>query len=62
VTAIAISLRNLETSSFTTDDLADVTTLAAYWDTLGWVYFKRGDLDAQKNTLRRRGCLGSTVR
>jgi len=44
VESIAISLRNLEASSFTTDDLRDVSALAAYWDTLGWVYFQRGDL------------------
>ncbi|HEY0367166.1 MAG TPA: tetratricopeptide repeat protein, partial [Pyrinomonadaceae bacterium] len=58
VTSIAISLRNLETSSFTTDDLADVTTLAAYWDTLGWVHFKRGDLDSAEKYIKAAWVLG----
>ncbi|HEU4836562.1 MAG TPA: tetratricopeptide repeat protein, partial [Pyrinomonadaceae bacterium] len=52
VTSIAISLRNLETSNFTIDDLDDVASLAAYWDTLGWVYFRRSDLDSAEKYLK----------
>jgi tetratricopeptide (TPR) repeat protein len=52
VTSIAISLRNLETSNFTTDELGDVASLAAYWDTLGWVYFRRGDLDSAEKYIK----------
>jgi hypothetical protein len=39
-------LRNVEAANLTIDDLRGVTSLAAYWDTLGWVYFQRGDIDA----------------
>jgi tetratricopeptide (TPR) repeat protein len=46
VTTIATDLRNLEAGNLTIDDLHDVSSLAAYWDTLGWVYFQKGDLDA----------------
>jgi tetratricopeptide (TPR) repeat protein len=52
VTSIAISLRNFETSNFTTDDLGNVASLAAYWDTLGWVYFRRGDLDTAEKYIK----------
>jgi tetratricopeptide (TPR) repeat protein len=52
VTSVAVSLRNLEASSFTSDDLEDVSSLAMYWDTLGWVYFKRGDLDSAEKYLK----------
>lgn len=45
VTSVATSLRNLEAGNLTIDDLRKVASLAAYWDTLGWVYFQKGDLD-----------------
>jgi len=45
VTTTATALRNLEAANLTIDDLSDVASLAAYWDTLGWVYFQKGDLD-----------------
>jgi len=34
------------------DDLYDVASLAAYWDTLGWVYFKKGDLDTAEKYIK----------
>ena len=52
VTSVANSLRNVETSTLTLDDLRNVSSLAAYWDTLGWVYFKKGDLDAAEKYLK----------
>jgi tetratricopeptide (TPR) repeat protein len=52
VSSIAINLRNLETSDFTTDDLGNVASFAASWDTLGWVYFKRGDLDSAEKYIK----------
>ena len=52
VTSMAISLRNLETSNFTIDDLRSVSSLAAFWDTLGWVYFQRGDLDSAEKYIK----------
>ena len=42
--AVQISLARL-----TTYDLRRMSNLASYWDTLGWVYFRQGDLEkAQK--------------
>jgi len=40
---------NVKLSSLDMDDLAHASKLAAYWDTLGWVHFKMGNLeDAHK--------------
>src|SRR6185503_12609331 len=36
----------------TMEDLRQVGSLAAYWDTLGWVYFQRGDLDAAEKYVK----------
>lgn len=52
VTTVAASLRNLETANLTLDDLANVASLAAYWDTLGWVYFQKGDLDSAEKYIK----------
>ena len=45
VTDVATELRNARLEQLTTDDLASVRNLAAYWDTLGFVHFKKGNLD-----------------
>jgi tetratricopeptide (TPR) repeat protein len=45
VTSIANNLRNVEAANLTIEDLGNVSSLTAYWDTLGWVYFQKGDLD-----------------
>ncbi|HEX2271643.1 MAG TPA: tetratricopeptide repeat protein, partial [Pyrinomonadaceae bacterium] len=45
VATMATSLRSLEAGNLTIEDLRNVASLAAYWDTLGWVYFQKGDLD-----------------
>ncbi len=42
VSAVSTQLRNIDLDDV---DLDDVTSLAAYWDTLGWVHFKKGNLD-----------------
>ncbi|HEU4932507.1 MAG TPA: DUF3857 domain-containing protein [Pyrinomonadaceae bacterium] len=52
VTTTAIALRNVETSGLKLDDLYYVDSLAVYWDTLGWVYFQKGDLDTAERYLR----------
>jgi tetratricopeptide (TPR) repeat protein len=44
VTAIANALRNLTLDQLSDRDLALVSELDANWDTLGWVYFARGDM------------------
>lgn len=46
VASIATELRNVEAANLTIEDLNNVSSLAAYWDTLGWVHFQKGDLDA----------------
>jgi tetratricopeptide (TPR) repeat protein len=45
VTAVATDLRNVELEALTMENLGDVSSLAAYWDTLGWVHFQKGNID-----------------
>lgn len=52
VTSVANNLRNVETANLTMEDLGNVASLAAYWDTLGWVYFQKGDLDAAEKYVK----------
>ena len=52
VATVATSLRNLEAGNLTLDDLNNVASLAAYWDTLGWVYFQKGDLDSAEKYIK----------
>lgn len=52
VKATEESLKNVNLSHVTQNDFAQVSNLAAYWDTLGWVYFHRGDLQAAEKYVR----------
>lgn len=52
VSATAAPLRNAELSHLTMDDLGQVSAMGVYWDTLGWVHFKKGDLDAAERYVR----------
>ncbi|HET8783404.1 MAG TPA: DUF3857 domain-containing protein [Pyrinomonadaceae bacterium] len=52
VTTTATGLRNMEAGNLTIDDLNDVSSLLAYWDTLGWVYFQKGDLETAEKYVR----------
>lgn len=45
VTAVATDLRNVEMNSLTMASLGQVSSLAADWDTLGWVHFQKGNLE-----------------
>ena len=45
VAATAAALRNVQLDRLSMNDLRNVSGLAAYWDTLGWVHFQRGDLE-----------------
>jgi tetratricopeptide (TPR) repeat protein len=45
VTAVAAALRNSTLDQLSLRDLGLVLSLDADWDTLGWVYFSRGDFD-----------------
>jgi tetratricopeptide (TPR) repeat protein/transglutaminase-like putative cysteine protease len=50
ISATAAPLRNLSLDHVTLQDLSLVSSLVAYWDTLGWVYFSAGNFDkAEKN-------------
>ncbi len=44
IAATAAALRNVSLEHLRIEDLALVGALAAYWDTLGWIYFQKGDL------------------
>jgi Flp pilus assembly protein TadD len=50
--ATAANLRNVELPHLTLDDLGAVIAIGAYWDTLGWVYFQEGNLDAAERYVR----------
>jgi tetratricopeptide (TPR) repeat protein len=52
VAATAAQLRNVSLDRLTLNDLAQVQSLGAYWDTLGWVYFQRGDLDTAEKYIQ----------
>ena len=52
VTTTASELRNLEAGNLTLDDLNNISELVAYWDTLGWVYYQKGDLDTAEKYIR----------
>ncbi len=43
VSSTAATLRNVELSNLSLDNLNAVASMGAYWDTLGWVYFQKGD-------------------
>jgi tetratricopeptide (TPR) repeat protein len=58
VTEVSTDLRNVELESMTLDDLEDMNTLAAYWDTLGWVHFQKGNLDVAERFIRAAWFLG----
>jgi tetratricopeptide (TPR) repeat protein len=51
VTAVATDLRNVELENLTMENLGHVASLAAYWDTLGWVHFQNGNLEAAEKYL-----------
>ena len=44
IAATAAALRNVSLEHLRIEDMALVAALAAYWDTLGWIYFQKGDL------------------
>jgi tetratricopeptide (TPR) repeat protein/transglutaminase-like putative cysteine protease len=52
ISATDASLRNLQLAHLSLDDLNQVLNIGVYWDTLGWVNFKRGDLDKAERYIR----------
>jgi tetratricopeptide (TPR) repeat protein len=52
VGATAASIGKVDLQHVTTGQLREVTSLAACWDTLGWVHFQRGDLEIAEKYIR----------
>jgi tetratricopeptide (TPR) repeat protein len=52
VSRTAASLQKLDLSHLTPDDLRNVASLGAYWDTLGWVYAQSGNTEKLKTASR----------
>jgi tetratricopeptide (TPR) repeat protein len=44
IAAVDASLRNIDLSHVSLDELNQVGSIGTFWDTLGWVYFQKGDL------------------
>jgi tetratricopeptide (TPR) repeat protein/transglutaminase-like putative cysteine protease len=52
IAATAAKLRNIELARLSLDDLNQVASIGVYWDTLGWVNFRKGDLDQAERYIR----------
>jgi Flp pilus assembly protein TadD len=52
IAATAANLRNVELARLSLDDLKQVASVGVYWDTLGWVNFRKGDLDQAERYIR----------
>jgi Flp pilus assembly protein TadD/transglutaminase-like putative cysteine protease len=52
IAATAANLRNIELSRLSLDDLNQVASIGVYWDTLGWVDFRKGDLEQAERYIR----------
>jgi len=58
VTEVATKLRNAELERLTPENLTNVNSLGSYWDTLGWVHFKKGNLDIAEKYVTAAWLLG----
>ena len=52
ISATAANLRNIDLAHLSLDDLNQVASIGVYWDTLGWVDFRKGDLDQAERYIR----------
>ena len=52
VSATAASLRNIELAHLSLDELNQVSSIGVYWDTLGWIYFQKGELEKAQRYVR----------
>jgi tetratricopeptide (TPR) repeat protein len=58
VSATTAALRNLSLDRLTQQDLTLVPSLIAYWDTLGWVCFSKGEYDKAEKYVAAAWALG----
>ncbi|HEV8384746.1 MAG TPA: DUF3857 domain-containing protein [Candidatus Acidoferrales bacterium] len=58
VAATAAYLRNVQLDRVSPGDLAQVSSLANYWDTLGWVHFQKGEIEKAEKFVRAAWLLG----
>lgn len=58
VSATAAALRNVSLDRLTKNDLPLVSSLVAYWDTLGWVHVDEGHLDKAEKYVAAAWALG----
>jgi Flp pilus assembly protein TadD/transglutaminase-like putative cysteine protease len=52
VSATDANLRNIQLAHLSLEDLNQVASIGVYWDTLGWVNFKKGNLDKAERFIR----------
>ena len=58
VTEIATQLRNVDVERLQMDDYRRVNAISSYWDTLGWVHFRRGEVDQAQRFIESAWLLG----
>jgi tetratricopeptide (TPR) repeat protein len=58
VAATAAVLRNLQLDRITMNEIGLVSSIAAYWDTLGWVHFQNGNMEKAERFVRAAWLLG----
>jgi tetratricopeptide (TPR) repeat protein len=52
VASVSAELRNVDLNNVSMREIGRVGSLAAYWDTLGWVHFHKGDLATAEKFIR----------
>ena len=52
IAATEAGLRNISLDRLSLTDLGLVSSIESYWDTLGWIYYQRGDLDTAEKYIR----------
>jgi len=58
VTQVATEMRNVELERLTLRDLGGTASIAAFWDTLGWVHFQKGDVETAEKYVSAAWFLG----
>ena len=58
VNETATQLRNVDPDHLRIDDFRRVNAISSYWDTLGWVHFRRGEVDLARKFIESAWLLG----